>query len=78
MEIIHHSNKSGGYRGSSAYRNDIDVMIKVEGIARAPRTVTIDKERDCPPDGPITGTQFEMQFFIDEVYSKKLCVPISF
>lgn len=70
IEIIHHSNKSGGYRGSSAYRNDVDVMIKVEGIARAPRTVTIDKERDCPPDGPITGTQFEMQFYIDEVTQK--------
>lgn len=70
IEFIHHSNKSGGYRGSSAYRNDVDVMIKVEGIARAPRTVTVDKERDCPPDGPITGTQFEMQFFIDEVTQK--------
>jgi archaellum biogenesis ATPase FlaH len=67
VQLIHHSNKSGGYRGSTAYRNDIDVAIKIEGRGREPRTVIIDKERDCPPDGPIADTRFVQKFYIDEV-----------
>ena len=63
--LLHHSNKMGGYRGSSAYRADTDVMLKVEGFARSPRTVTVDKEKDSPPDGPVSGTKFEMKFYID-------------
>jgi len=70
VNIVHHSNKAGGYRGSSAYRNDVEAMLKVEGIARAPRKITIDKEKDAPPDGPIMGTEFEMQFYIDEATEK--------
>lgn len=65
VQLIHHSNKAGGYRGSTAYRNDIDSAVKVEGKDREPRTVIIDKERDCPPDGPVAGSRFTQKFYID-------------
>jgi hypothetical protein len=64
--FIHHSNKGGGYRGSTAYRGNVDFVLKVEGLHREPRTFTIDKLRDGEPDGPAEGVPHVAVFKVDE------------
>ncbi len=63
--FVHHSNKTGGYRGSSAYRGNVDFVFKVEGVHREPRTLTVDKLRDGEPDGIIEGVKHYAKFMID-------------
>ncbi|MBN1994464.1 MAG: AAA family ATPase [Anaerolineae bacterium] len=64
--FVHHSNKSGGYRGSTAYRGNVDFVFKVEGLHREPRILTIDKLRDGEPDGPIEGLPNVAKFKVDD------------
>lgn len=66
VNFVHHSNKGGGYRGSTAYRGNVDYVFKVEGAHREPRTLTIDKLRDGEPDGPIEGIPYMARFKVDE------------
>lgn len=63
--FVHHSNKGGGYRGSTALRANVDYSIKVEGKHREPRTITIDKIRDGEEDGPIPGADYIAKFTAD-------------
>lgn len=65
--FIHHSNKSGGYSGSTVYRGNIDFQFRVEGVYREPRKLTIDKIRDGELDGPIPGNDHVAIFKPDEV-----------
>lgn len=65
--FVHHSNRAGGYRGSSAYRGAVDFVLKVEGIYREPRKLTIDKIRDGELDGPGAGAEYVAVFQSDEV-----------
>jgi len=45
--IIHHSNKQGGYRGSSAIKGNIEAMIQVEYQEKSKQiTFTSEKNRD--------------------------------
>lgn len=64
--FIHHSNRTGAYRGSSAYRGAIDFCFRVEGVYREPRKLTIDKIRDGELDGPIAGAEYIAVFRGDE------------
>lgn len=64
--FVHHSNKSGGYRGSTAYRGNVDFVFKVEGVHREPRRLTVDKLRDGEPDGIIEGVSHYSKFMIDD------------
>jgi len=64
--VVHHSNKTGGYRGSTAYRGNVDFVFKVEGVHREPRTLTVDKLRDGEPDGITEGVKHIAKFMIDD------------
>ncbi len=63
--FVHHSNKSGGYRGSTAYRGAVDFCFKVEGVHREPRTLIIDKLKDEEPNGPTDGAKYVALFKSD-------------
>lgn len=62
---VHHANKGGGYRGSTAYRGNVDFVFKVEGTHREPRKLEIDKMRDGEQDGPEEGRSYTALFQID-------------
>lgn len=48
--IIHHANKSGGYRGSTAMKGAVDLMLFIESKAESPNIdFTFDKARDTEP-----------------------------
>jgi hypothetical protein len=66
IAAIHHSNKSGGYRGSSAIKGAVDLMVKIES-ATGNRYInfTSEKSRDAEPvnfSGLITW--LDDQFYI--------------
>lgn len=71
--MIHHSNKTGGYRGSTAYRGNVDFVFKVEGVHRKPRRLTIDKLRDGEQDGPVEGIGYVSVFQVDQASSGTYC-----
>lgn len=49
--VIHHSNRAGGYRGSSAIPGVVDVMLKLESKPRTGDLLfTIEKNRDGEED----------------------------
>lgn len=64
---VHHANKGGGYRGSTAYRGNVDFVFKVEGTHREPRKLEIDKMRDGEQDGPEEGRNYTALFQVDQV-----------
>jgi hypothetical protein len=48
--FIHHSNKIGNYRGSSALKAAVDLLLKVESEADKPHIrFTVEKSRDAEP-----------------------------
>lgn len=48
--VIHHANKSGGYRGSSAIKGAVDLMVKIEsGSGNRYINFTSEKNRDAEP-----------------------------
>lgn len=63
---VHHSNKSGGYSGSTALRGNVDFVFKVEGRHREPRKLEIDKMRDGEVDGPEEGRNYTALFQVDQ------------
>jgi len=46
LVVIHHANKSGGYRGSSAIKGAVDLMLAVENDGNGTLTVKSIKARD--------------------------------
>ena len=44
--VIHHANKAGGYRGSSAIKGAVDLLLTVENNGAGVVTVKSDKARD--------------------------------
>lgn len=64
--LIHHANKAGGYRGSSAIKGAVDTMILVES-ENGKNTISFkcEKNRDAEPQewGAI-ATWFEDKFFL--------------
>jgi hypothetical protein len=58
--VIHHSNRSGGYRGSSAMLGAIDLLIKVESKNVSPNIdFTVEKNRDDKPINFAAVAHFE-------------------
>lgn len=50
LVIIHHSNKAGGYRGSTAMKGAVDLMLMVESKSDSPNIdFKIEKARDTEP-----------------------------
>lgn len=50
FHVIHHANKAGGYRGSTAIRAAVDLMVLVERVKGSDRvTLATDKTRDTEP-----------------------------
>ncbi len=47
--LIHHNNKTGGYRGSSAIKGAVDVLLTVDKAGDV-LTFTADKTRDVDPE----------------------------
>lgn len=47
--IVHHNNKTGGYRGSSAIKGAVDVLLTVDKAGDV-LTFTADKARDVDPE----------------------------
>jgi hypothetical protein len=48
--LIHHANKTGGYRGSSAIKGAVDLMLFIESKSDSPNIdFTFDKARDTEP-----------------------------
>lgn len=46
LVVIHHANKNGGYRGSSAIKGAVDLMLAVENDGNGTLTVKSEKARD--------------------------------
>lgn len=66
IAVIHHANKSGGYRGSSAIKGAVDLLVKVEsGTGNRYINFKSEKNRDAEPVN-FTGliTWLEDQFYI--------------
>ena len=62
--IIHHANKRGGYRGSSAIKAAVDLMIKVESAADSDTIkFSTEKARDIEP------IAFAAEAHFGEIYS---------
>jgi len=58
--VIHHSNKTGGYRGSSAIQGAVDLMLMVESEAVSPTvTFTTVKARDTEPQSFMALIKFD-------------------
>lgn len=71
--VIHHSNKKGGYRGSSAISGSVDLMVKVESKKENTIYFSTEKTRD------ILYTEWsaemiwdEEQFLLEEVRSNNV------
>jgi len=66
--VIHHSNKSGGYRGSSAIKGALDLMVKIESDNDS-NWVNFKSEKTRDAEGvKFTGvaTWTEDQFYLSE------------
>jgi hypothetical protein len=53
---VHHENKQGGDRGSSALRGAADVFVRVERVRRRCSSLTVQDMRDGEPPEPIEVT----------------------
>jgi hypothetical protein len=66
--VIHHSNKSGGYRGSSAIKGALDLMVKIESKNDS-NWINFKSEKTRDTEGvKFTGvaTWTEDQFYLSE------------
>lgn len=62
--IIHHSNKSGGYRGSTSISGAVDVMLKVASKSDSPNIdFSFEKARDVEPFKFSAVAHFEPEKF---------------
>lgn len=62
--VIHHTNKAGGYRGSTAIPGGVDLMLKVESKADSPNLdITSEKVRDVEPFTMAAFIRFEDEPF---------------
>ena len=72
--VIHHTNKSGGYRGSSAMKGSVDLLLTVESNSRqSTLTFKSEKVRDGEPFEFSALTRFgDASFYLAEVTGKRL------
>lgn len=64
--VIHHSNKAGGYRGSSAIKGAVDLMARVES-ADGKNTINFKCEKnrdDLPQEWGAVATWIEDRFYL--------------
>ncbi len=62
--VIHHSNRSGGYRGSSAILGALDLLLKVESKKESPNIdLKVEKNRDDKPVNFAAIAHFENDKF---------------
>lgn len=62
--VIHHSNRNGGYRGSSAILGALDLLIKVESKKESPNMdFKVEKNRDGKPVNFAAVAHFEEDKF---------------
>lgn len=65
--LVHHTNKQGGYRGSTALHGAFDLMLEVKGDSSG-RYLECFKIKDSPTDGGIKqGEQFYFEIKADLV-----------
>lgn len=66
--IIHHSNKAGGYRGSTAIKGAVDLMLQVESQPESPNIdFKTEKARDTEPLSFAAIAHFEAErFYLSE------------
>lgn len=69
--VIHHSNKAGGYRGSSAIKGAVDLMVKVEKTPESGLIqMTVEKARDAEPQKITAQPHFDNdKFWLTEANS---------
>ena len=62
--VIHHSNRNGGYRGSSAIVGALDLHLKVKSEKESPNIdFTVEKNRDGEPMNFAAVASFENDLF---------------
>jgi hypothetical protein len=63
--VIHHANKAGGYRGSSAIKGAVDLMLRVESKPQSPNIdMASEKSRDTEPMSLYATARFENEITV--------------
>ncbi len=67
--VIHHANKIGGYRGSSAFKAAVDLLLKVESESDSSTIkMVVEKSRDTEPHKFAAEAHFEdVEFYLTEI-----------
>lgn len=71
--VIHHSNKAGGYRGSTAIKGAVDLMVQVES-ENGKNVITFKSEKardELPQEWSAIATWIEDRFFLRPCENEK-------